>query len=572
MALITWVVIKVQDPNQAQRSLTDCNSPNFRWLFESSPDMYLVLSPSFAILAATDAYLRATKTRREEILGRGIFDVFPDNPNDPSATGVSNLTTSLQRVLSDAVPDKMSIQKYDIRRPQSEGGGFEERHWSPTNSPVLGENGEVVYIIHRVEDVTLQVVTLRIDQERRGQLERQVQERTSELRAIEERFRHLVEGTKDYAIYMLSTNGNVVSWNLGAERITGYREEEIIGRHFSCFYPEEDRRRNKHVRELEIASAEGRFEEEGYRLRKDGTQFWANVVVCALHDESGKLSGFSKVTRDITDKKQAEENFRQLLREESARKAAEEHIETIRQQREELRMIAEDLARSNLDLEQFAYVASHDLQEPLRAVSGCVQILKKSYQGQLDNRADELIAHTVDGVGRMQTLIEGLLSYSRVGTRGKTFKPCDCNAVLNQALSNLVTSIKETEAVVTHDPLPVVDADPAQLTQLFQNLVGNAIKFRGQQPPKIHVTARRDESQWIFSVADNGIGIQPEYFERIFVIFQRLHTRAEYPGTGIGLAICKKIVERHHGCIFVESEPGRGSTFSFTIPDKDVNQ
>jgi hypothetical protein len=189
----------------------------------------------------------------------------------------------------------------------------------------------------------------------------------------------------------------------------------------------------------------------------------------------------------------------------------------------------------------------------------------------LDSRADELIAHTVDGVSRMQTLIDDLLSYSRVGTQGKEFEPSDCNAILDQALANLEAAIAETGAVISRDRLPVVKADAAQLTQLFQNLISNAIKFRSQQPPSINISVRRDEGNWLFSVKDNGIGMQPEYFERIFVIFQRLHTRNEYPGTGIGLAICKKIVERHGGRIFVESQPGQGSTFSFTLPDKGTH-
>jgi len=299
------------DTHVENQSCTGAETPDFRLLFDSSPDMYLVLSPSFVIVAANNAYLRTTMTRRADIVGRGIFDVFPDNPNDPSATGVRNLTTSLQRVVNEAVVDRMAVQKYDIQRPDSRGGGFEERYWCPSNWPVLGMNNEVAYIIHRVEDVTKQVLLSQRHREQQGRLERQVQERTLELRAVEERFRHLVEGTKDYAICMLAKSGDVVSWNLGAERITGYREDEIIGRHFSCFYQEEDRRQNKHVHELEIASTEGRFEEEGVRVRKDGSHFRAHVVVCALRDESGNLRGFSKITRDITDCQQAEENARQ---------------------------------------------------------------------------------------------------------------------------------------------------------------------------------------------------------------------------------------------------------------------
>jgi PAS domain S-box-containing protein len=364
------------------------------------------------------------------------------------------------------------------------------------------------------------------------------------LRASESRFRLLVEGIQDYAVVMLDRTGNIQTWNSGAELLFGYKAEEIVGWPLRRFLPPQDIERNTQEEELRKALVLGKVGAEDWRVRKDGTQFWANYATTPLYDSHGELQGFAYITRDLTERKQAETDLRRAF---------------------------EELSRSNLDLEQFAYVASHDLQEPLRAVAGCVQVLKKRYQSQLDARADELIAHTVDGVSRMQTLIDDLLSYSRVGTRGKAFETRDCNAILGQVLANLEAAIAEAGAVVTHDRLPVVKADAAQLTHLFQNLVSNAIKFRSKQPPRIHVAVRREDAHWVFSVQDNGIGIQPEYFERIFVIFQRLHTRTEYPGTGIGLAICKKIVERHGGRIFVESVPGQGSTFSFTIPDKGVN-
>jgi|GEM_PF-731722 len=243
-----------------------------------------------------------------------------------------------------------------------------------------------------------------------------------------------------------------------------------------------------------------------------------------------------------------------------------------------------ELRRSNADLESFAHVVSHDLQEPLRMVTGFLGLLNARYQGQLDADADEFIGFALDGARRMQRLIQDLLAYARVDSRGGALTPTDTESVLVQALDNLQAALQESHAVVTHDPLPVVLGDETQLVQLFQNLIGNAIKFRGAEPSRVHVAAHLQSaglepllpyvqserpdlhSEWVFSVHDNGIGIEPQYFERIFVIFQRLHARHEYPGTGIGLAVCKKIVERHGGRIWVESTPGQGSTFYFTLP------
>ncbi len=257
------------------------------------------------------------------------------------------------------------------------------------------------------------------------------------------------------------------------------------------------------------------------------------------------------------------------LREANAHLAVE--LDERRRTEQLLAEYAEDLKRSNAELEQFAYVASHDLQEPLRMVASFTQLLAKRYQGKLDKNADEYIAYAVDGATRMQQLLHDLLAYSRVGTRSKPFAPVNANLVFNQARANLLSAIEESHAQVTSGPLPTVWGDDVQLVQLFQNLLANALKFRIDQPPVIQISARDGEGQWIFSVQDSGIGIAPEHQDRIFLIFQRLHHRSEYRGTGIGLALCKKIVERHGGRMWVESEASHGATFYFTLPKGDEN-
>jgi signal transduction histidine kinase/CHASE3 domain sensor protein len=268
---------------------------------------------------------------------------------------------------------------------------------------------------------------------------------------------------------------------------------------------------------------------------------------CAPIQAGGVVTGAVLTFRDVTERRAAQQTLEERNRE---------------------------LARSNADLEQFAYVASHDLQEPLRAVVSYLQLLERRYGGQLDERAEKYIGYAVDGGRRMQTLISDLLTYSRVGRRDIALAPVEMDTVVDRALASLQVALEESGAVVTRDPLPMVVADATQMTQLLQNLVGNAVKFRGEAPPRIHISAQRQQGSgadvqhgaWLFSVRDNGIGIAPEYRERVFVLFQRLHGRDEYSGTGIGLAVCKRIVERHGGTLWVDDTPGGGSTFWFTIP------
>jgi PAS domain S-box-containing protein len=366
-----------------------------------------------------------------------------------------------------------------------------------------------------------------------------LKEEMTERQLSEERLRLLIDGAKDYAIVMLDLSGCVTSWNEGATRIKNWHEEEILGRHLSLFYLPDAAADGLPARDLERAASAGRHAAEIWQLRKDGSKFMAEVIISAIRNDSGTLLGFSTVTRDITERRRSEEQLQTTLLE---------------------------LERSNKDLEQFAYVASHDLQEPLRMVSSYTQLLAQRYEGQLDERAKKYIDYAVDGAVRMQRLINDLLAYSRVSTQGKTLEIIDSQVTLDEALFNLSAAVEENLVAVNRSSLPRVRADAAQLAQLFQNLVSNAIKFRGVAAPEVHVSALDLGSDWRFSVQDNGIGIEARYADKVFVIFQRLHTRLEYPGTGIGLAMCKRIVERHGGRIWFESEPGKGSTFYFTLP------
>jgi signal transduction histidine kinase len=290
---------------------------------------------------------------------------------------------------------------------------------------------------------------------------------------------------------------------------------------------------------------------------------WWNVGLLGRMDTERK--GAHEALRRARDELEirAQERTKELV---MANKHLRREVRERKRAGKRLKRTLVDLERSNKELEQFAYVASHDLQEPLRMVSSYTQLLERRYKDKLDNDAQEFISYAVDGANRMQRLIQDLLSFSRVSTKGKPFTPTDCNIVLGQARTNLNVVISENNALVTNDELPTVMADEMQLLEVFQNLIGNAIKFRNKELPHVQVSAEKDKDAWVFSVRDNGKGIDPQYYDRIFVMFQRLHGKEEYPGTGIGLAICKRIVERHGGRIWVESEPGNGSTFYFTIP------
>jgi PAS domain S-box-containing protein len=794
--------------------------PDFQALFESAPGLYLVLTPDLKIVAVSDAYLRATRTQREQILGKGIFEVFPDNPNDPSAHGVRNLHASLGRVLCNGLSDAMPMQKYDIRKPASEGGGFEERYWSPLNLPVFGPQKEVAYIIHRVEEVTEFVRLKRqgVDQQkqtdelrtRAKQMESEASLRAREvletnlrlevanqksarlairtarareeldsffnlsldllcvagtdgffkrlnpawetklgysieelsavpffefihphdrpssiqeveklkgtwntvgfenrfrcrdgsylwiswnasplakegliyavgrdvtqlkhteqalhlskeryhllfesnphpvwvydleslaildvnnaamrsygytreqfltltikdlraveeapalledvatsdsssqdcgvwthrkkngslitvevishplvygernarlvvatditerkrveadLRQSEERSRLMIESVVEYAILTLDPQGIVTSWNTGAERIKGYRAEEILGKHFSQFYPAADVQAGKPQRELEVAAAEGRLLQEGWRVRKDGSTFWAHVAITALRDESGTLRGFAKVTRDMTEQKRTQEA---------------------------LLLAKEEAERSNKFKDQFLSTMSHELRTPLNAVLGFSDLLTEERYGQLNERQTRYVNHINKGGHHLLRLINDILDLSKIeaGRLQLAIENVPLHRTFAEALDTLrpLAEKKSHKLVLTASPNLTVMADTTRFKQILLNLIGNAIKFT-PQGGNIELGARKVDQHVRVEVRDSGPGIPLEEQRRIFEAFYRLtQTDKAVEGTGLGLAITQRLVELHGGKLGLESHPGSGSCFYFDLP------
>ncbi len=293
-------------------------------------------------------------------------------------------------------------------------------------------------------------------------------------------------------------------------------------------------------------------------MKKSGENLYAQLESEATQDENGKLNGLRIIVTDITERKRLEEELR---------KSHDELDLRVQERTRELQRSNAALERSNADLQQFAYVASHDLQEPLRTVTTALQMFEKRHRGQFGKHSDQLIDYAVDGAKRMKALIQDLLAYSRVTSHGQSFKAVDMNKILDQSIKNCGSLINEKGTSITYDEMPTVTGDPTLLTQLLQNLIGNAVKFSHEQGGKVHVSAQQNGNDWVFSVEDNGIGIEEKYFEKIFVIFHQLSKKGPFDGTGIGLAIVKKIVERHGGRVWVESEVGKGSTFYFAIPN-----
>ena len=405
-------------------------------------------------------------------------------------------------------------------------------------------NGECIEAVAAVankktgyDEVDLRQVRLLVQGMLRLIHEREAQQA---LRESEERYRSLYRSIRD-AILVANTDREIVNCNPAFTDLFGYTLEEIRGKKTRILY-ENEKGFTKVGKVLTSSRVDPKFLVTVSFRKKSGEIFPGETNLFYLRDDAGEMQGFIGLIRDITSRRQAEEKIASY---------------------------AAELERSNRELQQFAYAVSHDLQEPLRVSKSYLCLLEEHYEEQLDARAQKYISRAVSSAERMKAMIKALLSLSRVGTQGEPFAPTDCERVLRYVLDDLSLTIGESGAQVTHDPLPTVMADEAQLAQVFQNLIANGIKFhRENVPPRVHVSAEQSDGAWVFSVADNGIGVAPEQTDRIFEVFQRLHTQEEYPGLGMGLALCKRILKRHSGCIWVESTPGDGSTFYFTLPEK----
>jgi PAS domain S-box-containing protein len=483
----------------------------YRGLLEAAPDAMVVVNQSGEIVLVNVQAEKQFGYRRDELVGHKVTSIIPEG-------FAERLIADARRSVEDALAQQIGTG-IELNGRRRDGSEFPiEIMLSPLESP------EGILVTAAIRNISVRKAA------------------EIHLAQMEGRYRGLLEAAPD-AMVVVNHDGEIVLLNVQAEKQFGYHRDELLGQKVTSIIPEgfAERLIADALRSVEDALAQqiGTGIELNGR-RKNGSEFPIEMMLSPLESAQGTL--VTAAIRDI-----------------SVRKTAEVHLV----------QKVEELKRSNAELEQFAYVASHDLQEPLRMVASFTQLLSRRYKGKLDSDADEFIAFAVDGVNRMQRLIRDLLAYSRVGSRANHLHATSSDEALQQALKNLHGAIEESGALVTNDPLPTVLADETQLIQLFQNLIGNAIKYQGLGVPQIHVSAaRKDQERWVFSVRDNGLGIESRYFDKIFGLFQRLHKREEFTGTGIGLAICRKIVEQHGGNIWVESQLGHGSTFWFTLAEQ----
>jgi PAS domain S-box-containing protein len=502
------VVMDVTERKDAEKHLAQMEG-RYRGLLEAAPDAMVVVNQSGEIVLLNVQAEKQFGYRRDELVGQKVKNIIPEG-------FAERLVADGTRTAAEALAQQIGTGT-ELRGRRKDGSEFPiEIMLSPLDS------AEGIQVTAAIRDVTT----------------RKTAEKA--LREAEERFRALANNISQLA-WMADEKGYIFWYNQRWFDYTGTTLEEMAGWGWrKVHHPDHVQ---QVVTKISNCFQTGEVWEDTFPLRgRDGDYRWFLSRAVPIRDLEGTVSRWFGTNTDITERKKSEEHLLKAV---------------------------EELKRSNDELQQFAYVASHDLQEPLRMVASYTQLLARRYKGRLDSEADEFIAFAVDGANRMQRLIQDLLAYSRAGINGKVLREISSENALKEALINLRAMIEESGAVVTHDSLPAITTDDTQLAQVFQNLVGNAIKYHSAEVPHVHVSATKNGGkEWIFSVRDNGLGIAPQYFERIFILFQRLHGRTEFKGTGIGLAICKKILERLGGRIWVESEPEKGSTFYFALPER----
>lgn len=455
-----------------------------------------------------DAYCQFMGYSRDELLGKSDYDFFPENEAEVFWRKDEEVFVSGDENINE---EEFTDSDNNL-------------HIIVTKKTLYADISGEKYIVGIIREIT------------------QIKEAQRAIKESEEKYRELVENANS-SIVKMDKNGNITFFNEFAEKFFGFSKEEIIGKNVvGTIVPDTEssgRNLKKLVYEI-LKNPEAYHCHENENITKENKRVWVSWANRSIYNEKGELTGVLSVGTDITERKQIEKDRENLIIE---------------------------LERSNDELRQFAYITSHDLQEPLRTIASFTQLLERRYKGQLDKDADEYIEFIVEGSKRMKEMIQGLLEYSKIGKTEKGMKPVKTENILEKVISNLITSIEENNATITHDPLPEVVGDENQLIRLFQNLIGNALKFRKKDvPPKIHISAVLDENNnYIFSIADNGIGMDLKFKDRIFEVFKRLHTIDQFEGTGIGLAISKRIIEKHGGKIWVESKHGMGSVFYFTL-------